>query len=102
MGIICILLQMNLRGEMSRNTIKTFHIITGNEGDYYPYIVNCNKYFKNQQLNYNSHNRYISDRFIIIFQKKIFSFEQINKRSDFKIRNKTLFTVRITYYMIQK
>jgi len=41
---------------MSRNTIKTIHIITGNEGDYYPYIVNRNKYFENQQSSYNSYN----------------------------------------------
>lgn len=49
MGITCILLQLNLRGEMSRNTIKTIHIVTGNEGDYYPSIVTHNKFFKNQQ-----------------------------------------------------
>lgn len=41
---------------MSRNTIKTIHIITGNEGDYYPYIVTSNKYFENQQSSYNSYN----------------------------------------------
>jgi len=57
MGIIlCILLQLNLRGEMSRNTIKTIHIITGNEGDYYPYIITSNKYLENQQSSYNSYN----------------------------------------------
>jgi len=56
MGIICILLQLNLRGEMSRNTIKTIYIKTGNEGDYYTYIVTHNKYFKNQQSCNNVYN----------------------------------------------
>lgn len=72
------LLQLNLRGEMSRNTIKTIRIITGNERVCYPYIEDRNKYFKNHSLNYNSYNiLYIRSIHNHISEKNLSSFEQI-------------------------